>query len=131
MIKIIVYLHDVGEEHGPFEYIPLPSNIGEWCNYYRVDYRLWKSGFLGIDDREMMNVIPKKFWKSCPGKAGTVIFVDPRNVLHHGTVLQHFLFTLLTLLNARNFALNTMIIPSPNPMGNLRLKLQIKPGKFF
>jgi hypothetical protein len=86
MIKIIVYLHDVGEEHGPFEYIPLPSNIGEWCNYYRVDYRLWKSGFLGIDDREMMNVIPKKFWKSCPGKAGTVIFVDPRNVLHHGTV---------------------------------------------
>lgn len=86
MIKIIVYLHDVGEEHGPFEYIPLPGNIGEWCNYYRVDYRLWKSGFLGIDDRAMMNVIPKKFWKSCPGKAGTVIFVDPRNVLHHGTV---------------------------------------------
>lgn len=86
MMKVIIYLHDVTEKHGAFEYIPLPKNYTELLNYYRVDYALWKSNFLGINDQKMMNIIPKKEWKYCTGKAGTVIFVDPRNVLHHGTV---------------------------------------------
>ncbi|MBD2570826.1 phytanoyl-CoA dioxygenase [Anabaena lutea] len=86
MIKVIIYLNDVTEKHGPFEYLPLPANLLEWLNYYRVDYKLWESNYLGINDEKMMTIIPKSAWKSCPGKAGTVIFVDPRNVLHHGTV---------------------------------------------
>ncbi|MBD2292509.1 phytanoyl-CoA dioxygenase [Anabaena sphaerica FACHB-251] len=86
MIKVIIYLNDVTEKHGPFEYLPLPTNLVDWCNYYRVDYALWKSNYLGINDEKMMKIIPKSAWKSCPGKIGTVIFVDPRNVLHHGTV---------------------------------------------
>ncbi|ADI64867.1 hypothetical protein [Trichormus azollae] len=86
MIKVIIYLHNVTERHGAFEYIPLPANLLDWYNYYRVDYALWKSNFLGINDQQMINFIPKSAWKYCPGKAGTVIFVDPRNVLHHGTV---------------------------------------------
>ncbi|MBD2691797.1 phytanoyl-CoA dioxygenase [Anabaena catenula] len=86
MIKVIIYLNDVTEKHGPFEYVPLPSNLLEWLNYYRVDYELWESNYLGINDAKLSKFIPKSAWKSCPGKAGTVIFVDPRNVLHHGTV---------------------------------------------
>ncbi|MGM3308144.1 phytanoyl-CoA dioxygenase [Anabaena sp. WFMT] len=86
MIKVIIYLNDVTEKHGPFEYVPTPSSFVERLNYYRVDYMLWRSNYLGIDDKKLMEIIPKSAWKSCPGKAGTVIFVDPRNVLHHGTV---------------------------------------------
>jgi hypothetical protein len=86
MIKVIIYLNDVTEEHGPFEYIPLPANSLEQVNNYRVDYELWRVNFLGINDDKMMKVIPKSAWKSCPGKAGTVIFADVRNIFHHGTV---------------------------------------------
>jgi hypothetical protein len=86
MIKVIIYLDDVTDKHGPFEYIPAPANVLERLNYYRVDYNLWRSNYLGINDENLMKIIPKSAWKSCPGKAGTVIFVDPRNVLHHGTV---------------------------------------------
>jgi hypothetical protein len=86
MIKVIIYLNDVTQEHGPFEYIPLPANSLERVNNYRVDYELWRSNFLGINDEKMAKIIPKSAWKSCPGKAGTVIFADTRNILHHGTV---------------------------------------------
>ncbi len=86
MIKVIIYLNDVTEEHGPFEYIPLPTNALDQVKNYQVDYELWRVNFLGINDDKMMKVIPKSTWKSCPGKAGTVIFADVRNILHHGTV---------------------------------------------
>jgi hypothetical protein len=86
MIKVIIYLNDVTEEHGPFEYIPLPKNPLEQLKNYRIDYELWRVNFLGINDDQMMKVIPKSAWRSCPGKAGTVIFADVRNILHHGTV---------------------------------------------
>jgi hypothetical protein len=55
-------------------------------NYYRIYYKLWQSGYLGISDNTLENIIPKSAWKSCPGKAGTVILVDTRSVLHHGTL---------------------------------------------
>ncbi len=86
MIKVIMYLDDVTEEHGPFEYIPLPANLLERVKNYRVDYELWRSNFLGINDEKIMKIIPQSAWKSCPGKAGTVIFADVRNIFHHGTV---------------------------------------------
>jgi hypothetical protein len=86
MIKVIIYLNDVIEEHGPFECIPLPANALEKVKNYQVDYELWRTNFLGINDEQMMKIIPKSAWKSCPGKAGTVIFADVRNILHHGTI---------------------------------------------
>jgi hypothetical protein len=61
IIKIFIYLNDVEEKTGPFEY-------------------------MGIDDEAVKKVIPKSAWKSCPGAAGTVIFADTKNTLHHGTV---------------------------------------------
>lgn len=86
MIKVIIYLNDVTEQHGPFEYVPLPDNLIDWWKYYQVDHALWQSNYLGINDENMKKIISKSAWKSCSGKAGTMIFVDPRNVLHHGTV---------------------------------------------
>ncbi|MEH2154177.1 phytanoyl-CoA dioxygenase [Nostoc sp.] len=86
IIKIFIYLNDVEEKTGPFEYIPRSlTSLFSW-NYFRLYYKLWKSGYMGIDDEEVKPVIPKSAWKSCPGPAGTVILVDTKNALHHGTV---------------------------------------------
>ena len=86
IIKIIIYLNDVEEKAGPFEYIPRSlTPLFSW-NYFQLYYKLWKSGYMGIDDEEVKPVIPKSAWKSCPGPAGTVILVDTKNTLHHGTV---------------------------------------------
>jgi hypothetical protein len=86
IIKIFIYLNDVEEKTGPFEYIPRSLiSLFSW-NYFRLYYKLWKSGYMGIDDEQVKSVIPKSAWKSCPGPAGTVIIVDTKNALHHGTV---------------------------------------------
>ncbi|MHC5610689.1 MAG: phytanoyl-CoA dioxygenase family protein [Nostoc sp.] len=86
IIKIFIYLNDVKQKTGPFEYIPRSlTSLFSW-NYFRLYYKLWKSGYMGIDDEEVKPVIPKSAWKSCPGPAGTVIIVDTKNALHHGTV---------------------------------------------
>ncbi len=86
MVKIFVYLNDVEEKHGPFEYVPLPLSSIYNLNFYRIYYKLWQSGYVGIDDETLNKIVPKSAWKSCPGKAGTVIFLDPKCVLHHGTL---------------------------------------------
>ncbi len=86
MIKIIVYLSDVEKQHGPFEYVPLHLTSTRSLAFYRVYYELWKSGYLGINDDQLKKVIHDSVWKSCPGPAGTVILVDTKNVLHHGTL---------------------------------------------
>ncbi|MBG1242646.1 phytanoyl-CoA dioxygenase [Nostoc sp. NZL] len=86
IIKIFIYLNDVEQKTGPFEYIPRSlTSLFSW-NYFRLYYKLWKSGYMGIDDEQIKSIIPKSAWKSCPGPAGTVIIVDTKNALHHGTV---------------------------------------------
>ncbi len=86
MFKAIVYLSDVEEKHGPFQYIPKSLTKATSLNYYRTYYKIWKSGYLGISDEQIKGIIPQSQWKLCPGPAGTVIFVDTRAVLHHGTL---------------------------------------------
>ncbi|WP_414543104.1 phytanoyl-CoA dioxygenase [Nostoc sp. CCY0012] len=86
MIKVIIYLHDVEEQHGPFEYIPRSLTSIPNFNGYRVDRKLQQSGYLGLKDEELAKILPKSACKSCVGSAGTVIIADTRAVLHHGTI---------------------------------------------
>jgi Phytanoyl-CoA dioxygenase (PhyH) len=86
MVKVIIYLNDVQEKQGPFEYIPASLTSFTRLNSYRVDYLLQQSGYLGINDEQLEKIISKSDWKSCPGPAGTVVIVDPRTALHHGTL---------------------------------------------
>ena len=86
IIKIFVSLKDVDETTGPFEYIPRSlTSLFRW-QYYWLYYKLWQSKYMGIDDEIVKKVIPKSAWKACTGSAGTVIFADTKNTLHHGTV---------------------------------------------
>ncbi|MFW6358474.1 MAG: phytanoyl-CoA dioxygenase family protein, partial [Chroococcales cyanobacterium] len=76
-IKIMVYLNDVDEESGPFEYLPIsstPLNLS-------LKYALYSTTFL--PEKESKKLIPKSKIKSCVGRAGTVVFFEP-NGFHHG-----------------------------------------------
>ncbi|MBH8571938.1 phytanoyl-CoA dioxygenase family protein [Nostocaceae cyanobacterium CENA369] len=84
VIKIMVYLNDVEEKHGPFEYVPSHLTSKYTLNYYRIKNKIKNSG--GINDETLNQIVPKSAWKSCPGKAGTVIIADTRRLLHHGTL---------------------------------------------
>ncbi|BAZ17325.1 hypothetical protein NIES4071_92030 [Calothrix sp. NIES-4071] len=85
IIKAFVYLHDVETEHGPFEYVPRNLTKLYNLNYYKTYYQLWRSGYLGIEDKTLDSIIPKNAWKSCPGQAGTIVLADTKAILHHGT----------------------------------------------
>lgn len=82
MLKAIVYLTDVGPEHGPFQYIP-KSKVSPSA-WRKIKSQIARSSQLGISDTEMAQIIPRSDWKSCTGPAGTVVFVDTKAVLHHG-----------------------------------------------
>jgi hypothetical protein len=83
IVKVIIYLSDVGLNNGPFEYIPkllTPS----YQSFGRIYRKILKSGFSGISDEEMRQIVPASSWKACLGSVGTVIFVDTRSVFHRG-----------------------------------------------
>lgn len=81
IVKIIIYLNDVNEQQGPFEYVP--SSFTSGLNFYRLYYKIHNKG---INDETLNKIVPKSAWKSCRGAAGTVILVDTNRLLHHGTV---------------------------------------------
>lgn len=83
VLKIIVYLNDVQEKHGPFEYVPLSLTSMYHPSFYQIKSKIKNSG---INDETLNKIIPKSAWKSCTGAAGTVIFADTRRLLHHGTL---------------------------------------------
>jgi hypothetical protein len=77
MLKAIIYLNDVDENGGPFEYIP--QNL-------TPSYRSFKHLYCKILDEDMKKVVPACHWKQCTGAAGTVILVDTARLFHHGRV---------------------------------------------
>jgi Phytanoyl-CoA dioxygenase (PhyH) len=85
IIKVFVYLTDVGAANGPFEYVPR-DRVSRW-KARRIQARAmaWrKTGKLGIDDIEMAKFVPRSEWKSCPCPAGSVLFADTAAIYHHG-----------------------------------------------
>jgi len=82
MMKIIVYLCDVEEVNGPFEYIP--KFLVSPFLAHRIQTKIARAHALGINDQEMATLVPKSAWKACPGKSNTTVFVDPVSVFHHG-----------------------------------------------
>jgi len=74
MIKVIIYLNNVGKTGGPFEYIPrfLTEKVINSLDY--------TSGF--ISDDAIANIVPSEHWKTCAAKAGNIVITDPCNVFH-------------------------------------------------
>jgi hypothetical protein len=76
MIKLIIYLNDVSENNGPFQYIHrnLTLQLAESLKY-RPIY---------IPDKIMRETISPNNFKSCVGDSHTVIIADTANIFHRG-----------------------------------------------
>ncbi|AFY41026.1 hypothetical protein [Nostoc sp. PCC 7107] len=76
VLKIIVYVNDVSENQGPFQYIPLSltSNIVQSLKY--------NYGY--IPNQTMQKVTSPNNYKSCIGSSGTVIFAATGSIFHRG-----------------------------------------------
>ncbi len=74
MVKVIVYLNNVGVTGGPYEYIPpsftekIISSLG------------YTSGF--VSEEAMAEIVPPQNWITCAAKAGSIIITDPCKVFH-------------------------------------------------
>ena len=83
IVKIIIYLNDVSDDNGPFEYIPKPLTPS-YLSFKHIYRKILRTGFSDISNEELEKISPKLSWKSCLGPAGTVTFVDTRSVFHRG-----------------------------------------------
>jgi hypothetical protein len=78
ILKVIIYLNDVDETVGPFQYLNAEQTdkICQTLNY--------QHGYLKTQN--IKAIVPEDQWQSCTGKAGTVIFVDTARLIHRGKV---------------------------------------------
>lgn len=84
MIKIGVYVNDVTEDGGPFECATPDANEFLCRNLRTKSIRRYKTAF----HHEIQEMLPEhmqeNWYKTCTGKAGTVIFVDTARYYHRG-----------------------------------------------
>ncbi|NJR67377.1 MAG: 2OG-Fe(II) oxygenase [Synechococcales cyanobacterium CRU_2_2] len=83
VVKILVYLSDVEQEHGPFEYVP-KSQFNSAYRYLSPKY--WRHQTLYCHDENMEKIVGRDRWHSATGAAGSVIFADTTQIFHHGAV---------------------------------------------
>lgn len=70
LIKTFIYLEDVGEDNGPFTYLPgthpFGPNVGTAAHAPRQ----------GVGDEQIATLFPASAWRVCAGPAGTMIVAD-------------------------------------------------------
>ncbi|AFZ02648.1 hypothetical protein [Calothrix sp. PCC 6303] len=78
VFKVIIYLHEMDNDSGPFQYIPkdITSQLAQELNY--------KSGY--IQEQRMQEAIPSTNYQSCLGSPGTVIFAATSSIFHRGKI---------------------------------------------
>lgn len=76
VLKIIVYINDVSENHGPFQYLP-PSLTSHVVKSLKYTY-----GY--ISNKTMQKFVSPSNYKSCIGNSGTVIFAGTGSIFHRG-----------------------------------------------
>jgi hypothetical protein len=72
--KIILYVEDVDENGGGFEYIARSAMPSDFRHYRRVDAM------------EMAETVPAERWTRVSGTAGTLIFGDTCSIWHRGSL---------------------------------------------
>jgi hypothetical protein len=74
VLRTVVYLNDVAEDGGPFEYIPRDRNLDARGAHGNTPMRA---------SEKMQLLVPRSQWKRCVGPAGTVVIADSAQVFHH------------------------------------------------
>lgn len=107
IIKVFVYLDDVGPENGPFSFIPRTHPFGS-ASGTKVDHEHKRR----VSDEEMARTFPENDWKICTGPDNTLIMADTVG-FHRGGKVAEGQRILLTL---------TYTSGSPQSRRNLRLQ---------
>jgi hypothetical protein len=81
IVKIIVYLNNVGEDGGPFEFLPVDRTPPSW--------RVPIVNSSRVTEEEMERLAPRAAWRPCTGPRGTAVFVDTCRVYHRGRIAVH------------------------------------------
>ncbi len=76
MLKIIVYLSDVDESTGPFEFLPLAAS-----DQTRQTLRV-RPGLTFLPDADVTATVPSSLWQRVTGPAGTAVYADTARLLH-------------------------------------------------
>ena len=74
VFRMVIYLNDVTDGGGPFEYIP---------RFYGLSYKAFRGNESNITAETMLKVVPQDLPQQVYGKAGTVIICDTANTFHH------------------------------------------------
>lgn len=80
MVKIIIYLKDVDQNNGAFQYIP-KRFTSDLIHQLRYNHEY-------LSNEKVERFLSSSEWIACEGKIGTVIFVDTANLFHRGLVPQ-------------------------------------------
>lgn len=94
-LKVIIYLKDVKETNGPFQYLSLEdTNLVKQKLNYVYGY---------LSPQKVESIVPKEQWKSSIGNAGTVVLVDTARLLHRGKIpIENDRYTLFYDYTSRN-----------------------------
>jgi hypothetical protein len=76
VIKIVVYLTDVQDGDGSFQYVPLEQSL-ELTRTLGPRYRLGT-------DADMERLVPSDLWRTAEGPVGTVLISDTARLFHKG-----------------------------------------------
>ncbi len=74
VVRMVIYLNDVTEGGGPFEYVPRSTGLR---------YKRFAGGDGELTNERMRAVMPYDRWKRVTGPAGTVVLADTAKVFHH------------------------------------------------
>lgn len=91
VLRTVLYLSDVTEDGGPFEYVPRGLQD-------QASRAIGRSGMC-TDDR-MAAKVPREQWKRCVGPAGTIVIADSAQVFHHESLQRDAPRTVLMLGHA-------------------------------
>jgi len=78
VLKVVIYLNDVDENSGPFEYIP-HSFTSKLISSLKYNH-----GY--VQDKTMEKEISPSHFKFCTGVAGTVILASTGGIFHRGKI---------------------------------------------
>lgn len=74
MLKFLVWLNDVDDDGGPFEYVERARTPGLTRSLHYV------SGF--VSDETLRQQVPQSEWRRGTGPTWTCVVADPRNIFH-------------------------------------------------
>jgi hypothetical protein len=107
VLRSVVYLNDVGDDGGPFEYVPR--------GVAAIDAKMLARGGQR-SDAEMAALVPRELWKRCVGPAGTVVLADSARVFHHESLQRRTERAVVMMGHASRLPMNRALAESHFPV---------------